>query len=269
VDSKNTRERWGIVLAWWLDHPAVDPSALAVLAALATYADPTGLCWPHPKTLAEKLKRSRPWVLEVLNRLVAAGLIEKRPRRSRARPGAWEFILVNFGSSRSTALSSVACQAADSFCQQTGSKQEQKNSEYSLKVAESPFSHPDGQEQSEVAVSTWMPTTEDMAFAAAKRPDLTPSDIALMTQKMLAQHCGQPLTNISGTWRRWLLNERTTNARQNQETRRPSYDGRHTHTGFRSSSNDRASRNDATAQLALARLVARHSNDVPEPAGCA
>jgi hypothetical protein len=78
VDPKDSRGRWGYVLASWLDHPDVDVGALAVLAVLAAYADPSGLCWPHPTTIAEKLKRSRPWVLEVLDRLVDAKLIERR-----------------------------------------------------------------------------------------------------------------------------------------------------------------------------------------------
>jgi hypothetical protein len=253
-----------------LDHPAVDASALAVLAALATYADPAGLCWPHPKTIAAKLKKSRPWVLNVLNRLIAAGLVEKHPRKRNARSGAWEFILVNFGSPHPPAPSGVACQPADSFCQPTDSfcqpadsEQRKSTTAYSLNAMGGSFLQPDRQEQSEVADSNWVPTTEDMAFAASERPDLGSSDIAFMTKKMLTQHCGQPLNNISKIWRRWLLNERTTNAHQNPETRHPPIKRRGTSTDFCFGSNDRASRNDATARTALARLVARQTFNVP------
>ena len=61
--------RWGRIPAWWLEHPDLDADGFAVLAALATFADETGLCWPSQSTLAAKLKRSRPTINRILQRL--------------------------------------------------------------------------------------------------------------------------------------------------------------------------------------------------------
>jgi len=267
VDPKDSRGRWGFVLASWLDHPNVDASALAVLAALATYADPSGLCWPHPKTIAEKLKKSRPWVLGVLNRLVDAGLIERRPRRSHARSGAWEFVLVGFASSLSATSSDALCQPVNSPGQQADTEQDHQIPESSLENAESQFSQNAGEGKGEMVDPTWVPTAADMAFAAVRRPDLSPSDIALMTEKMLAHHCSRCLPNISGVWRRWLLTERTTDGRRDRDAHRPSWDRRHTDAGAYPGEDALAARNDAAARAALDRILGRRTNGAP--AGCA
>ncbi len=73
--------RWGKIPAWWLDHPNLDADGLAVLAALATYADDEGTCWPSQSTLAAKLKRSRPTINRILQRLDEIGLVEIVHRR--------------------------------------------------------------------------------------------------------------------------------------------------------------------------------------------
>ncbi|WP_207461550.1 helix-turn-helix domain-containing protein [Azospirillum sp. SYSU D00513] len=85
--SKDSRSRWGRIPAWWLDHPELDADGLAVLAALATYADDQGVCWPSQATLAAKLKRSRPTVNRILGRLGEMGLvaIERRSAKDGAR----------------------------------------------------------------------------------------------------------------------------------------------------------------------------------------
>jgi hypothetical protein len=258
--NPTTGRRYGRVLASWLDHPDVDASALAVLAALATYADSNGLCWPHPKTIADKLKKSRPWVLGVLNRLVEAGLIERRPRRSHAKSGAWEFVLIGFASSISGTPTDIACQPADSPCQQADRKQNHQNPESSLKDAESRFLHKAGKEQGEVVEPTWIPTVADMAFAAACRPDLSPSDIARMTENFLLTYRGQRLADLSGRWRKWLLTERTPHGRRDRNDRRPD-------AGARLGSTNLAARNDAAARAALDRILGRRTNGAP--AGCA
>lgn len=74
--------RWGRIPAWWLDHPELDADGFAVLAALATYADEAGVCWPSQATLAAKLKRSRPTVNRILGRLEACGLVAIEHRSS-------------------------------------------------------------------------------------------------------------------------------------------------------------------------------------------
>lgn len=74
--------RWGRVPSWWLDHPAVDADALAVLTALSSFANRQGRCWPSQTTLAAKLKRGRAWVNRIIARLEDAGLLTSRDRWS-------------------------------------------------------------------------------------------------------------------------------------------------------------------------------------------
>lgn len=74
--------RWGRIPAWWLGHPDIDADGLAVLAALATYANARGECWPSQATLAAALKRSRSTVNRILGHLAEARVIEMEPRRS-------------------------------------------------------------------------------------------------------------------------------------------------------------------------------------------
>src|SRR3954469_11132886 len=78
--------RWGVVRAEWLFHPDVGVDEFALLACLTTYQDKAGFCWPSQSTLAARLKRSRPWIIKVLNRLEELGLIE-RTRRTRGDGG--------------------------------------------------------------------------------------------------------------------------------------------------------------------------------------
>lgn len=74
--------RWGRIPAWWLGHPAIDADGLAVLAALATYANARGECWPSQATLATALKRSRSTVNRILGHLAESGVIGMESRRS-------------------------------------------------------------------------------------------------------------------------------------------------------------------------------------------
>ncbi|NUB26853.1 helix-turn-helix domain-containing protein [Azospirillum brasilense] len=74
--------RWGRIPAWWLGHPAIDADGLAVLAALATYANARGECWPSQATLATALKRSRSTVNRILGHLAESGVIARESRRS-------------------------------------------------------------------------------------------------------------------------------------------------------------------------------------------
>lgn len=80
MTEPRTTARWGRVPAWWLLHPDVDADCFCVLAALATYADEHGVCVPSQATLAQRLRRSRPWVNRVVAQLAAIGLLEKTAR---------------------------------------------------------------------------------------------------------------------------------------------------------------------------------------------
>ncbi|TWA70245.1 helix-turn-helix protein [Azospirillum brasilense] len=81
--STDPISRWGKIPAWWLDHPDLEADGFAVLAALATYADEQGVCWPSQSTLAAKLKRSRPTINRILQRLDDMGLVSIEHRRGR------------------------------------------------------------------------------------------------------------------------------------------------------------------------------------------
>lgn len=83
TETHRTATRWGRVPAWWLLHPDVDADRFCILAALATYADEHGVCMPSQATLAQRLKRSRPWVNRVVAQLAASGLLEKTGRSRR------------------------------------------------------------------------------------------------------------------------------------------------------------------------------------------
>ena len=74
------QRRWGIVRADWAAHSEVGADELAVLCLLSLHADKRdGTCYPSQTTLARSLKRSRPWVIAVLNRLEALGLVRRDP----------------------------------------------------------------------------------------------------------------------------------------------------------------------------------------------
>ncbi|QCN99532.1 helix-turn-helix domain-containing protein (plasmid) [Azospirillum argentinense] len=83
TSTTDTASRWGKIPAWWLDHPDLDADGFAVLAALATFADENGVCWPSQSTLAAKLKRSRPTINRILQRLDDMGLVGIEHRRGR------------------------------------------------------------------------------------------------------------------------------------------------------------------------------------------
>jgi predicted RNA-binding Zn-ribbon protein involved in translation (DUF1610 family) len=73
---------WGIVRADWVDHPEVGPDEFALLALLSLYANRDGSCWPSQSTLADRLKRSRSWIIRVLNRLEDLGLVARTQRQA-------------------------------------------------------------------------------------------------------------------------------------------------------------------------------------------
>ena len=59
----------------------VSPTALAVAAALAMYADRAGECWPTLNTVADRLKMHRNTVRKAVADLEAAGWLERTQRR--------------------------------------------------------------------------------------------------------------------------------------------------------------------------------------------
>ena len=93
----NQTTRWGKVEGWWLHHPDTDADHICMLAALSTYTDDRGTCYPSQATLARHVKRSRPWVNRVIAELTAIGLIRKtaRTRTNNAGTTSCEYRLVD------------------------------------------------------------------------------------------------------------------------------------------------------------------------------
>jgi hypothetical protein len=177
--------------------------------------------------------------------------------------------LVDFTPSVPPTPPDATCQPADSFCQQADTEQVQQIPESSLGSAEGQSPQEDGEGQGETVDAAWVPTAADMAFAIVRRPDLNPTDLSLMTEKLLAHHSGRRLPNISGVWRRWLLTERTSHDRRDHDARRPFHHRRSAGADTHAGGNDLAARNDAAARTALDRILARRANCSPSAAGYA
>lgn len=62
--------------------PAIGPAAFAVYAVLAKHADESGACWPSVARVAQLCGTTKRSVRRCLQRLVDAGLIEVKRRRS-------------------------------------------------------------------------------------------------------------------------------------------------------------------------------------------
>lgn len=91
-DARSTRDRvttgigpWGQVPQWVLQALAGDCTAIAVYAALATYADRGESCHPAQATIAEMIGVTEDTVSRVIRRLAERGLVEVTPRLVKGR----------------------------------------------------------------------------------------------------------------------------------------------------------------------------------------
>lgn len=195
-------ERWGRVPSWWLDHPDIDADALAVLSALATFANRQGRCWPSQTTLAAKLKRSRAWVNKTLGRLADAGLIVARDRWSenggrlsslyelQTTPAA----VSHGGAPAKSPNSPVAAEGAP--CQpQRHEQPEIKQIPDSLTVS--------AQDAVVMPGSDWTPSDEDRAWAAS-RHGAVDIDAHVETFRLRCQAHGYRYRDVGAAWRAWL-----------------------------------------------------------------
>ncbi len=64
-----------------LDDSRLSHQALKVLCTIATYSDRKGFCWPSMKTLAARLRVSRPTVVEHVGKLIEFGYLARTYRR--------------------------------------------------------------------------------------------------------------------------------------------------------------------------------------------
>jgi biotin operon repressor len=200
--------RWGRIPAWWLDHPGLDADGFAILAALATFADDTGLCWPSQSTLAAKLKRSRPTINRIIQGLSDLGLVSVEHRRG--RDGARLSCLYRL---RFTPLDADTAAAVrpDSPTDRDDSathipcppaSQEQVHSK------QIPDSHASGepmdmQARAREVPDGWMPTADDLAWAKARHAEI---DLGRHVEGFILR-CrahGYRYRDVSSAWRAWL-----------------------------------------------------------------
>ncbi|HEV7367683.1 helix-turn-helix domain-containing protein [Arenibaculum sp.] len=211
-------ERFGIVPAAWFADPALGADEIAVLAALAVHADPQGLCWPSQAALARSLRRSRTWVIKVINRLEAAGALE-RTRRIAAN-GAMRTCLYRLvrrprldGARAQPAASSGAERAWGEAVVDVSEPERTRDDEAEAEAEPERARKGSGglgQERragARVVDPAWLPSTTDVAWARERRPDIDP----LMFTEFFIAACranGYRYHDHAAAWRAWLLDRK-------------------------------------------------------------
>ncbi|WP_376962369.1 helix-turn-helix domain-containing protein [Azospirillum sp. A26] len=205
------QNRWGRIPAWWLDHPDLDADGLAVLAALSTYADEAGVCWPSQATLADKLKRSRPTVNRILGRLEALGLVGIEHRRS-ANGGRlscrYRLVLISSnGTPDGAGVDIPADSSADSPCSATSHEQPKPEQIPDMlhRRADEGTSFSSAASAEPVAPD-WAPPPADREWAAERFPDI---DVDRHAERFV-QQCqahGYRYRDPAAAWRSWLLQD--------------------------------------------------------------
>ena len=227
TDISVNPNRWGRIPAWWLDHPDLDADGLAVLAALSTYADDMGVCWPSQATLAGKLKRSRPTVNRILGRLEALGLVSIEHRRS-ASGGRLSCryrlaLTVTGGTGKGAGVDSPADSSTDSPC--SAASHEQPEPE---QIPDTLHRRADGrnaaarepagaQPVAERVDEDWTPSAADRQWAATRFPAV---DLDRHAERFV-QQCrahGYRYRDVAAAWRSWLLQDMTRMAQQPAES---------------------------------------------------
>jgi hypothetical protein len=230
-----------------LFHPDVGVDELAMLACLSTYLDRQGYCWPSQKTLAARLKKSRPWVIKVLNRLVETGLVV-RTRRERKDGGlrsclyrmpAPEFTgpaVLNIGpdDEQDNAQGADAPANAQEYPERVPSEQAcperdrdcpdgDMNHQHKIQnsLSQERASAQTGERVSGNAIQEtasprgvarpvpdgWAPSAEDLVWAAKAHPDM---DAEALTRAFVhtSQAKGYAYIDPGCAWRSWFANQR-------------------------------------------------------------
>jgi hypothetical protein len=204
--------RWGKIPAWWLDHPDLDADGFAVLAALATFADENGLCWPSQSTLAAKLKRSRPTINRILQTLDSIGLVSIEHRRGRdgARLSClYRLRLMRDGEvaeARAVPVASAAVAAVDRDDSPTNAPCPSPSQEH-LHPEQIPDSLASGRREPVREVPRdWMPSTDDLSWAKARFGAI---DLAQHVEgfTLRCQAHGYRYRDIGAAWRAWLMQD--------------------------------------------------------------
>ncbi|WP_042703311.1 helix-turn-helix domain-containing protein [Azospirillum sp. B506] len=204
--------RWGRIPAWWLDHPGLEADGFAVLAALATFADDTGLCWPSQSTLAAKLKRSRPTINRIIQSLSDLGLVSVEHRRGRDGARLSCLYRLRF-TPQDMPMPDVAAAglSPDSAVDRDDSAMHipcQPASQEQVQSKQIPDSHASGermdaQARPQEVPDGWMPTAADLAWARASHAGI---DLGRHVEGFILR-CrahGYRYRDVSSAWRAWL-----------------------------------------------------------------
>ncbi|GLR80971.1 helix-turn-helix domain-containing protein (plasmid) [Azospirillum oryzae] len=206
--STDTTSRWGKIPAWWLDHPDLDADGFAVLAALATFADEQGVCWPSQSTLASKLKRSRPTINRILQRLDNIGLVAIEHRRGRdgSRLSCLYRLRVerDGDGTKEGAVRPVPAEDRDDSVVNVPCPPASQEHLHSEQIPESLA--PGGRGLAQDVPADWMPTTDDLAWARSRFGAV---DLGQHVEGFVlrCQAHGYRYRNVSAAWRSWLVQD--------------------------------------------------------------
>lgn len=220
--------KWGIVRADWVEHPEVGVDEFALLALLSLYANRDGSCWPSQSTLADRLKRSRSWIIRVLNRLESLGLVARTQRQAaRGRRATCLYTLAG----HAEAVVGAPAQGGspfDQFPDDAGDRapahrvarmeQEHQNPanaglsrrDRAAGEGESDARTGNGGKAGQVPVRTvppedWTPSPADRAFAAENAPGVDADCFARRFAASCRAH-GYRYADHGAAFRAWLLN---------------------------------------------------------------
>jgi hypothetical protein len=239
---------WGIVRASWVDHPEVGPDELAMLALLSLYANRDGSCWPSQSTLADRLKRSRSWVIRVLNRLEKLGLVARSQRHAaRGRRATCLYTLAGHAEAvvgtPSARGGSPSVEPSGAFDDKTGDRvsahrvaeatQEHRNPanaglssrDCGTGKGESATRTVDGRGAARWATRTvppedWSPSPADWMFAVEHSPGVNVDRFARLFVTSCRAH-GYRYADHSAAFRAWLLNRwESSDADRNEKPQR-------------------------------------------------
>lgn len=216
----DSASRWGKIPAWWLDHPDLDADGFAVLAALATFADEQGICWPSQSTLAAKLKRSRPTINRILQRLDDIGLVRIEHRRGRDGSRLSCLYRLHLEQDGGTgAVRPISIERVSTEPVSTEDVSEGNRDDSVVNAPCPPASHkhlhseqnPDslatgGRGQAHEVPADWMPNADDLAWAGSRFGAV---DLGRHVEGFVlrCQAHGYRYRDISAAWRAWLVQD--------------------------------------------------------------
>jgi len=200
-------------------------SHLKVWTALASFADPDGLCFPSLSLVAEKADLTIDWVQRVVKDLIRLGEVEIRP--------GGRFYLPPLGG-RSNAVDPDDCPEPSDDCPNDTLIEQTKEQKITLTPPLPPAeTAPELEPQppkglgkgkvlhgeildGSVVHPDWRPSPDLWERGKALRSDL---DLDAFNAKFIRKNAGRRLTDIASVWWIWLTREWKTNARPTNRSR--------------------------------------------------